>query len=125
MNAASPLIYLLTPNQMLDCDYRLPSYITPSDKRQIPGIDMNRLSPQLELLLNQGAVNSDTTDTQVVPDSYQMTHRSNGSTADVGPDGRISDEGWVETPEAKGQPFGGVYPVLAMDCEMVSRQTHL
>lgn len=31
-----------------------------------------------------------------------------------------SEEGWVETPEAKGPPPAGKYPVFAVDCEMVS-----
>ncbi|OCF37620.1 hypothetical protein I316_00747 [Kwoniella heveanensis BCC8398] len=57
-----PFLYLLSPHQMIDNDYALPS--------------------------------------------------SRGK-------GNRRDDPWVETPEAKGMPANGRYPILAMDCEMV------
>nr|XP_018265795.1 uncharacterized protein I303_02169 [Kwoniella dejecticola CBS 10117]OBR87953.1 hypothetical protein I303_02169 [Kwoniella dejecticola CBS 10117] len=38
-----PFLYLLTPHQMIDNDYPLPSYISPSDNPIIPGLDLNTL----------------------------------------------------------------------------------
>ena len=115
-DSASPLIYLLTPNQMLDNDYRLPSYISPSDTRTIPGLDRKKIHADLATVLDHreggGEIGAQ-------PESYSMPGR-NGAT---GPDGlpikKNDDDEWVETPRAESSPPGGLYPILAMDCEMV------
>ena len=114
-DSASPLIYLLTPSQMLDNDYRLPSYLDPdSDIRTIPGLDINDVSAELAALLRHKEERGEMT---AVPESYSMASK-NGTNGRQ----RLNDDGWVETPEATGPPPDGAsghYPILAMDCEMV------
>ena len=101
---------------MLDNDYRLPSYISPSDTRTIPGLDRKKIHADLATVLDHreggGEIGAQ-------PESYSMPGR-NGAT---GPDGlpikKNDDDEWVETPRAESSPPGGLYPILAMDCEMV------
>ena len=114
---ASPLIYLLTPNQMLDNDYRLPSYIAPSDTRNIPGLDRSKLPEELAEILDfrQGEP-----ELGAQPESYEMTGKK--SLVDANGESKSDDDEWVETPEATAPPVGGsngLYPVMAIDCEMV------
>jgi RNA exonuclease 1 len=102
---------------MLDNDYKLPSYIAPSDTRAIPGLDRNAIHAELATVLDHreggGEIGAQ-------PESYSMPGR-NGAT---GPDGlpikKNDEDEWVETAQAEGSPEGGLYPILAMDCEMVS-----
>jgi len=103
-----PLMYLLHPNQMLDNDYRLPSYIEPSSTPIIPGVDIATLPEALrELLTNQ----------RDVPEfTEEEAMNGNGAYPSKFTPG---DDGWIETPEATGPPADGVYPVLSIDCEMV------
>ena len=115
-DASSPLIYLLTPNQMLDNDYNLPSYIPPSNHHHIPGLDPKSLPSDLAELLSAHRVDGDF---EIAPDSYTITRQSmsmNGAASKRSG----AEEEWVETPQAVDSPTGGSYPVLAMDCEMVS-----
>jgi hypothetical protein len=101
-------MYLLHPNQMLDNDYRLPSYIEPSSTPIIPGVDIATLPEALrELLTNQ----------RDVPEfTEEEAMNGNGAYPSKFTPG---DDGWIETPEATGPPTDGVYPVLSIDCEMV------
>nr|XP_019008804.1 uncharacterized protein I206_06488 [Kwoniella pini CBS 10737]OCF47585.1 hypothetical protein I206_06488 [Kwoniella pini CBS 10737] len=46
-----PFLYLLTPHQMIDNDYPLPSYISPSDTPIIPGLDLSTLPESLSAAL--------------------------------------------------------------------------
>ena len=114
---ASPLIYLLTPNQMLDNDYRLPSYIAPSDTRNIPGLDRSKLPEELAEILDfrQGE-----SELGAQPESYEMAGKK--SLVDANGEAKSDDDEWVETSEATAPPAGGshgLYPVMAIDCEMV------
>ncbi|WVQ68933.1 uncharacterized protein L199_007142 [Kwoniella botswanensis] len=88
-----PFLYLLTPHQMLDNDYPIPSYISPSDTPVIPGLDLSTLPPR-----------------------GSTTSMSNGN---VRTKGNRRDDPWLEIPQADGPPEDGKWPVLAMDCEMV------
>lgn len=120
-DSASPLIYLLTPSQMLDNDYRLPSYIDPSsDVRVIPGLDSSALGPELSALLKHKEDHGDMTS---VPVTYSMSSRNGEKKNGL----KSGDEGsWVETAEATSPPPGSdhaAYPILAMDCEMVRPYT--
>lgn len=116
--SASPLTYLLTPNQMLDNDYRLPSYIAPSDTRCIPGLDRGKLRPELASLLDHGENGAEM---GALPDSYSMT--KNGTDGVLEGIKKQDETDWVETAEATEPPSGGLdglYPIMALDCEMVS-----
>jgi RNA exonuclease 1 len=114
---ASPLVYLLTPNQMLDNDYRLPSYLAPSDTRCIPGLDRSKLQAELAEILDYRQGESEL---GAQPESYDMAGKKSLAGADG--DANSDDDEWVETPEATAPPPGGLhglYPVMAIDCEMV------
>lgn len=101
-----PFLYLLTPNQMIENDYRLPSYISPGERVIIPGLKESDLPEALQK--PGGAENDKGTDDLVDPPKVQTGKAVvNGSS------------GWPETTEATGPPEGGRYPVLAIDCEMV------
>lgn len=117
--SATPLTYLLTPNQMLDNDYRLPSYISPSDTRIIPGLDRTQLRSELASLLD---LRENGTEMGAMPDSYSMT--KNGAQGVLDGIKKQDDTAWVETAESTKPPEGGLdglYPILALDCEMVRR----
>lgn len=96
MDGKGALMYLLSPNQMVENDYRLPSYVPGGNKPFIPGLQNGHDS-----LLNgsQGSVT-------VEEDPHEGVARA-------------PDDGWVEVAAATGPPSGGRYPLLAMDCEMV------
>ena len=102
-------MYLLDPNRMLDNDYRLPSYIEASSTPIIPGVDIATLPEALrDLLTNQ----------RDVPEfTEEEAMNGNGGYPSKFTAG---DDGWIETPEATDPPSNGVYPVLSIDCEMVS-----
>lgn len=102
-------MYLLTPNQMIDNDYRLPSYIDAADTPVIPGVDIAALPAALrDLLTNQ----------RMVPElAEEEAMNGNGGYPSKLTKG---EDGWIETPEATGPPPDGQYPVLSIDCEMVS-----
>jgi RNA exonuclease 1 len=101
-------MYLLHPNQMLDNDYRLPSYIEPSSTPIIPGVDIASLPEALrDLLTRQRDVPEFTEEEAMNGNGGYPSKLTKG------------DDGWIETPEATGPPLDGVYPVLSIDCEMV------
>lgn len=102
-------MYLLTPNLMLDNDYRLPSYLEASDTPVIPGVDLATMPDAIrELLTRQRTV------AEFTEEEAMNGNRGYPSKLTTG------DDGWVETPEATGPPPDGKYPVLSIDCEMVS-----
>jgi RNA exonuclease 1 len=113
-DASSPLIYLLTPNQMLDNDYRLPSYIKPSDIPIIPGMDLGSLPPDLAAVLRRtGGEVDGNGELGIAEESYAVNPLRDTAKS------KEADKGWVEIGEAVGMPENGMYPVLAIDCEMV------
>lgn len=110
----------MTSNQLASNGYQLPGYMKLGDEQFVPG----ELPEDLVEVLRDSR-RQDSTDTQEVvssgvtvaplarPVEYdEMGRRRRGNVRGA--------EGWVETPEAEGQPPNGEYPVLAMDCEMVS-----
>lgn len=100
---------------MIDNDYRLPSYIPPSDNRVIPGLDIDSLPPQIAASLKYTVDNGDFATT---PENYSMGKSTNGTNGETSKQA-AQNRGWVETPEARSPPANGVYEMLAMDCEMV------
>jgi RNA exonuclease 1 len=105
---------------MLDNDYRLPTYLHPSDTRCIPGLDRSKLQAELAEILDfrQGE-----SELGAQPESYEMAGKKSLAGSDG--DAKLDDDEWVETPEATAPPAGGLnglYPVMAIDCEMVSRE---
>jgi hypothetical protein len=103
-------MYLLDPNRMLDNDYRLPSYIEASSTPIIPGVDIATLPEALRELLTKQRDVAEFTEEEAM----------NGSGGGYPSKFTAGDDGWIETPEATGPPSSGVYPVLSIDCEMVS-----
>lgn len=111
-----PFMYLLTPGQMIDNDYKLPSYM-PSSADALEGIPLAESA------------------TRDLPDEVQTVLRERGRAEmpleeDIaGAEQRVgalplngsddSGDGWRETPKATAPPKDGRWPVLAMDCEMV------
>lgn len=96
LNYPPPFELLLTPNQMIDNGYNLPSYIQAGDRIIIPG----RPTPV------NGTGNGAVAGPSKLPSEDRV-------------DPRPLKDGWVETPEAQGPPADGRWPVLSMDCEMV------
>ncbi|WVF70114.1 hypothetical protein IAT40_004902 [Kwoniella sp. CBS 6097] len=113
-----PFLYLLSPHQMIDNDYALPSYISPSDTPVIPGLDLSSLPPSLAAALSGTGGPSDV-HLDVGLGGTGTSMNGNGSGSNSRGKGNRRDDPWVETPEAKGMPANGKYPILAMDCEMV------
>lgn len=113
-----PFAFLLTANQMIDNDYRLPSYLSPSDRPVVPGLDIHSLPQASADLLRSGATASSDLHGDGVAEMATNTSdfASNRAKAHAGK----SDDGWLETPEATDSPSEGRYPILAIDCEMVS-----
>ncbi|WWC87181.1 uncharacterized protein L201_002067 [Kwoniella dendrophila CBS 6074] len=108
-----PFLFLLTPHQMIDNDYPLPSYISPSDLPIIPGLDLSTLPPSIQSVLS-ASING-TGDIHVdvgIGGSTTSMSNSRGK-------GNRRDDPWVETSRADSPPQDGKWPVLAMDCEMV------
>jgi RNA exonuclease 1 len=120
---SSPLTYILSPHQIIDNDYRLPSYVSPSspsDELAIPrtnGTDTSEDGPPLSdrpaAIIEPEFV--------VPPSTISMTANGRPNVQVDRQRGNVNGhEGWVETPKAEGPPPDGLYPVLAIDCEMVS-----
>ncbi|WVQ83395.1 hypothetical protein IAT38_005536 [Cryptococcus sp. DSM 104549] len=110
-DTSPPFLYLLTPNQMLDNDYRLPSYLPHSDKVVVPGVDRSLLPDHILAALDPG-----TADGELAEEAAMRG--GGGENFKQGKGNKRPDE-WVETPRATGPPKDGKYPVLAIDCEMV------
>jgi len=116
---SSPLIYILSPNQMIDNDYRLPFYISSSDHPIIPGVDPTDLPGDLAELLERSN-GKPGIDLEVPPSTTSMTPNGKPNCDVDRQRGNVTGhEGWLETPKAEGPPPDGMYPVLAIDCEMV------
>jgi RNA exonuclease 1 len=103
-------MYLLTPNLMLDNDYRLPSYIEASDTPVIPGVDLATMPEAIRELLTRQ---------RIVPEFSEEEAMNGNGNGNYPSKLTAGDDGWVETPEATEPPADGVYPVLSIDCEMV------
>lgn len=118
VDSYSPLLYLLTPNQMIDNDYNIPSYLPHVDRRVVPGLDRSIIPDQSNSLLSSL---SEVEDIRVRDESERLT----GMDSTRSTKGNTREGGWVETSPAEGPPKDGIYPILAMDCEMVSYTTCL
>jgi RNA exonuclease 1 len=113
----SPLIYLLTPNQMLDNDYTLPTYLKHTDVITIPGLDKTQHPPDIVeplgddtgLLISQAVAGSGKVGYDIVDLVPRLEQQSD----------ETRTASWMETPKAEAAPEHGVYPILALDCEMV------
>ncbi|KAL7424365.1 hypothetical protein Q5752_000047 [Cryptotrichosporon argae] len=112
---STPLLYILTPNEMQDNGYRLPSFAHPSDRPYVPGGIPSSLAAQLEAThrgdFDAGDVTTRTVAAPrgvVVVDEQGRRRRGNVR----------AEEGWVETKKAGGPAPDGRYPVLGIDCEM-------
>ena len=92
-----PFFFLMTPNQMLDNDYRLPSYLVPGDEVTIPGYPLAEWPMAVRQCLGEMG------DEETATNALKST--TNGH-----------DE-WFETPAASSPPEK--FSVLAIDCEMV------
>ena len=121
---SSPLIYLLSSNQMIDNDYRLPSYVSSSDRLVIP--EVHGAGPPDDLAVSPKRPAEEKNGTNMTEPPLLSSVARNGTVN--GTHNRVVDrqkgnvmghEGWVETPQANGPPEDGFYPVLAIDCEMV------
>ena len=106
-----PFIFLLTPNQMIDNDYRLPSYLSPSDSVMIPGLPLEQYPEDVKRYLRERASRS-WDEEETAKNAIKQTPQGNGHLAS-------SDDGWVQTPEASNPAVNGRYPILAIDCEMI------
>jgi RNA exonuclease 1 len=91
-----PILFLLTPNQMIENDYPLPSYMPVTVQSFLRG-KKEELSRGNKPFL-----------------PWQTTEGEN-----LG-EGEALKEGWRETERATEPPAQGKCPVLAIDCEMVS-----
>ncbi|BEI88426.1 uncharacterized protein CcaverHIS019_0111440 [Cutaneotrichosporon cavernicola] len=117
---STPLLYVLTPDEMVANGYRLPSYVESSDRVFIPGDvparDAEILAKARESAemgaqgSSAGAVTLAASDRKVV-ELNEAGQRTRGNVR--------ADEGWVETPRAQGPPPSDEYLVRAIDCEMV------
>lgn len=107
----------------MDNGYKLPSYVEASERPFVPGevperdagivakarenVEMGAQGPSsgtLAVAAPNGGARAVTVN--------EAGQRTRGNVR--------GEEGWVETPRAQGLPPGGEYPVLAIDCEMVS-----
>lgn len=91
-----PVLFLLTPNQMIENEYPIPSYFPVTVEGFMRG-DQAVVDKGNEVFLPW------------------QSHAGAGEGKD-----KVSAEGWRETKRADKAPEGGKYPVLAVDCEMVS-----
>ena len=89
-----PVLFLLTPNQMIENEYPIPSYFPVTVEGFMRG-DQSVVERGNEVFLPWQA----------------------GSSGD---ESGVLPEGWRETKRASGPPESAKYPVLAVDCEMVS-----
>jgi RNA exonuclease 1 len=100
-----PFLYLLTPNQMKENDYRLPGYLSAGERIVVPGTKLADLSGLAKL----GGVENGN-----ARDDLLETSKGKAKAKEA-----VIPTGWAETPEATGPPADGKYPILAIDCEMV------
>jgi RNA exonuclease 1 len=115
---STPLLYVLTPDEMALNAYRLPSYVEAGAHVFIPGDVPARDAEILAKARESGEVDESAGDVAVaardrskIVEVNEAGQRTRGNVR--------ADEGWVETPAAQGPPPGGDYPILAIDCEMV------
>lgn len=118
---STPLLYVLTPDEMAANGYRLPSYVAPSERVFVPGdvpahdADILAKARESAEMGHQGpaagAVTVVANDRSRVVTVNEAGQRTRGNVR--------GDEGWVETPRAQGPPPGDEYPIRAIDCEMV------
>lgn len=113
IDSYSPLLYLLTPNQMIDNDYNIPSYLPHVDGRIVPGLDKSMIPDKSNLFLSSL---SEVENIKLRDESRSFT----GMDSTRNTKGNAREGGWVETSPAQGPPKDGIYPILAIDCEMVS-----
>lgn len=113
VDSYSPLLYLLTPNQMIDNDYNIPSYLPHVDGRVIPGLDRSMIPDKSNLFLSSL---SEVENIKLRDESGRVI----GMDSTRNTKGNTREGGWVETSPAQGPPKDGIYPILAIDCEMVS-----
>lgn len=109
---------------MLDNDYRLPTYLSASDHLSLPMLNGGTVPQDISALLDRAAGKGGV-DLEVPP--AQASLNANGKTngeVDRQKGNVNGHEGWIETPKAAGPPADGQYPVLAIDCEMVSLNGH-
>lgn len=118
-SSQQPLIYLLSPNRMIDNDYHLPSYLPHGDTVFIPGAAASDLPDEVRDFLGIEAQieASEKTVTDEIKENGQG--RLEGGPSGLSESAKL-EEGWVETPMATGPPEDGEWKLLAMDCEMVS-----
>ncbi|OXG10615.1 RNA exonuclease 1 [Cryptococcus neoformans Tu401-1] len=112
IDSYSPLLYLLTPNQMIDNDYNIPSYLPHVDGRIVPGLDKSMIPDKSNLFLSSL---SEVENIKLRDESRSFT----GMDSTRNTKGNTREGGWVETSPAQGPPKDGIYPILAIDCEMV------
>ncbi|GFZ49104.1 hypothetical protein JCM24511_06854 [Saitozyma sp. JCM 24511] len=112
---APPFLYLLSANQMIDNDYRVPSYVSPSDAAPIPEVVKRGLPAELLSLLACEETEAAETEGEIEgpPPSAALPNGDGKGTT------KWKDEGWAETPQADQPPVDGQWKVLAVDCEMV------
>nr|ODN81413.1 RNA exonuclease 1 [Cryptococcus depauperatus CBS 7841] len=108
-----PLMFLLTPNQMIDNNYSLPSYLPKGNSIVIPGSEKWQLPEQLMQKLS-GSHDAPSIDSLSANSGAVAITNSAKSVK-----GNTRKGDWVETAEAQNPPDNGIYPVLAIDCEMV------
>jgi RNA exonuclease 1 len=100
---------------MIDNDYRVPSYVSPSDAAPIPEVVKRGLPAELLSLLACEETEATEAEGEIEgpPPSAALPNGDGKGTA------KWKDEGWVETPPADQPPVDGQWKVLAVDCEMV------
>jgi RNA exonuclease 1 len=96
-DAFDPVLFLLTPNQMIENEYPIPSYFPVTVEAFMKG-DQGAMERGNQVFL-----------------PWQHADQASGQEK-----GSSLPEGWKETKRADKAPEDGKYPVLAVDCEMVS-----
>lgn len=107
-SSQQPLMYLLSPNRMIDNDYHLPTYLPHGDNVYIPGAKAEDLPTELRELLSH-----DIDVAKSVADEAKEAGADRKGAEEI-------EDGWVETAKATAPPPSGKWPVLALDCEMAS-----
>ena len=113
---------------MIDNDYRLPSYVSSSDKPSIP--ELNGALPLDDPAVHPERSAEDTKRTDLTQSPLTssvsgnvLVNMTNNGDVDRQKGNVRGHEGWVETPQANGPPLDVFYPVLAIDCEMVRQKS--
>jgi RNA exonuclease 1 len=96
--AYDPILFLLTPNQMIENEYPIPTYFPSTVEAFMKG-DPGDLNKGNEVFLPWNS-----------SEKGEVARTANNGLP----------QGWRETERAKEAPEGGKCPVLAVDCEMVS-----